>query len=183
MKSWPELHQRLLALSQTLRGHGIVWTPFGDMGAEVRRGSRIPPGVVAEMKSLLEELRALVRATTAASGWGPLSRRARAQAAGRLHGPVAAAAGLGIGGSRRSAGNTCQFRTTRLIQVELLPRRAPWAVLHFYRRVRRPDLLRARSSAERIPAAFAASAACGSCRVCGCGATGASGGGAAGAAR
>jgi len=77
MRRWPELYQRLLALAQTLRGHGIVWTPFGDMGAEVRRGSRIPPAVVAEMKSLLEELRALVGATTAASEVANFVRRCR----------------------------------------------------------------------------------------------------------
>jgi len=77
MKSWPELHQRLLDLATTLRTHGIVWTPFGDMGAEVRRGSRIPPAVVAEMKSLLEELRALVGATTAASEVANFVRRCR----------------------------------------------------------------------------------------------------------
>jgi hypothetical protein len=77
MRRWPKLYQRLLDLAQTLRGHGIVWTPFGEMGVEVRRGSRIPPAVVAEMKSLLEDLRALVRAGTAASEVADFARRCR----------------------------------------------------------------------------------------------------------
>jgi len=77
MKSWPKLYRRLLDLATTLRTHGIDWTPFGDMGVEVRRGSRIPPDVVAEMKSLLEELRALVRATTAAGEVANFVRRCR----------------------------------------------------------------------------------------------------------
>jgi hypothetical protein len=64
MTSWPELHQRLLDLAQTLQGHGIEWEPFGSPGATVWRGSRVPPEVVAEMKGLLEDLRAILPAMT-----------------------------------------------------------------------------------------------------------------------
>jgi len=59
MKRWPELKERLLDLADTLRDHGIAWKPFVELGAEVRRGSRIPSDVVAEMRGLLGDLRAI----------------------------------------------------------------------------------------------------------------------------
>ena len=78
VKSWPELHQRLLDLAAALREQGIVWRPFANREAEAqRRRSRVPDEVVASLKSFLRETFAIARGKPTAADCERFSRRFR----------------------------------------------------------------------------------------------------------
>jgi hypothetical protein len=78
MRSWPELHRRILALADRLREHGIVWRPFADRRAEAQsRRGRIPDEVAASLKDFLREVFAIALGRPTAEDREWLFRRFR----------------------------------------------------------------------------------------------------------